>query len=176
MTAWINRLSRVTTVPLLLRGLIFVTVWLGLWLALPAQVASVRAALVLAVVALVPALVPGTRAVDVAMLAIVALWVASTLFAGNTAEPVTTFLTAAALYLTHSAAALAAVLPYDSVVDGQVALRWAARSGLVLAGAALLAALIVALAPVAGRNPSALGLLIGLGAVVGLIALIARRP
>jgi hypothetical protein len=175
MMTWVNRLSRVTAVPLFLRGIVFAAGWLGLWLALPSQVASARVALVLVVVALVPALAPGTRAADGVMLAIVALWVASTLVVGQAAEPVHTYLTGATLYLTHSAAAFAAVLPYDAVVDGQVLLRWAARWALVLAAAGAVTAVVVVLAPLAGQTTSLLALFAGLGIVVGLIALLARR-
>lgn len=175
MTAWVDKLGRVTAVPLVLRGVVFAAAWLGMWLALPSPVASVRVALVLVVVALAPALAPGTRAVDGVMLAIVALWVASVLMVGQAAEPVHTFVTAAALYLTHSAAAFAAVLPYDSVVDAQVVLRWAARSALVLAAAGAVTAAVVLLAPLAGQTTSMVALFAGLGIVVALIALLARR-
>ncbi|WP_117209974.1 hypothetical protein [Allorhizocola rhizosphaerae] len=175
MTAWVNRLARVTAVPLVLRGIVFAAAWLGLWLAVPSPVASLRVALLLVVVALVPALIPGTRVVDGVMLAIVALWVVSTLMVGQAAEPVHTFMTGAALYLTHSAAAFAAVLPYDSVVDAQVVVRWAARSVFVLAAAGVVTAVVVLFAPMAGQTTSVVALFAGLGIVVALIALLARR-
>ncbi len=175
MTAWVSRLARVTTVPLVLRGIVFAAAWLGLWMAVPSAVATLRVALILIVVALVPALAPGSRAVDGVMLTIVALWVVSVLAVGQAAGPVHTYLTASALYLAHSAAAFAAVLPYDSVVDGQVVLRWAARSALMLAAAGVVTAAVVALAPVVGQTTSMLALFAGLGIAVAVIALLARQ-
>lgn len=180
MNAWLDKMSRVTAVPLILRAIVFLSAWLGLWLAAPAELTEARYLLILAAIALLPALAPGTRGVDAIMLVIIALWAASTLGLGEPAEPGRTFMTAAALYLVHSAAAFAAVLPYDAIVDGQVLQRWAARCGLVLAGAGLLTVAVVGLAAPLAQKPSTLALFAGLATVVGLIALLAaqgrRRP
>lgn len=175
ISGWLDKLSRLTPIPLILRVVIFISAWLGLWLAAPTQLASPRYLLVLAVIALLPALAPGTRVVDVVMLVIVVMWIGGTIGLGEPVEPVTTFIAAAALYLTHAAATFAAALPYDAIVDGQVLQRWVWRCGFVLAAGALITVLVVNLATPLSQVPSVLALFAGLAIVVGLIALLASR-
>lgn len=174
MTSWLDRLTRVTPAGLAPRAVVLVAVWVGLWLAIPAHLASPGFALVAFVVALIAALGPGSRLMDAVMLGIVAAWMFSTLGLGEPAEPVRTFATGAALYLAHSAAAMAAALPADAVVDGQVLLRWAARSALVLAAAGLVTVMVVLIAPAVTPSTSTLVLLIGLAAAAGVVGLLAR--
>lgn len=175
MKAWLNRLSRATAGPMALRGVVFLASWIGIWLAAPAQAATPKFALLTTAAALIGALAPGSRLVDVVMVGIVALWGFATLGLGEPADPVRTFATAGALYLVHSAAAVAALLPYDAVVDAQVLLRWAARSALVLAAAGLVTVVVVLLAPVLTPTTSILALLVGLSTAAGTIALLASR-
>jgi hypothetical protein len=81
---------------------------------------------------------------------------------------------ATALYLLHNAAALAAVLPYDAIVDGQVLLRWAVRSALVLAAAGLLAVLLIQVLPGMRLTTPTVALVVGLCAVAAAVALLTR--
>ena len=87
-------------------------------------------------------------------------------------------LLAAALYVMHSAAALAAVLPYDAAVARDVLLRWAARvSGVAAVGVGIGLAGMAVL----GQLPSdrsAVGPMVGAvlaAMLVGVLALQLRR-
>jgi hypothetical protein len=175
MISFLTRIARVTPVPLILRCVVFVSTLLGLWLAAPAEFSNPRFLLALAFLAVLPAFFPGTRAVDIVMMCVLAAWVMTTLGAGEQAEPWRVFGIGAALYVTHSAAALAASVPYDAVVDAQVPLRWAARSGLVLLGAGFVTAAIVVIARTVTPGTSVIVLLMGLAVVIATVALLARR-
>lgn len=172
---------RITPGPLLVRGMILVAGALALGMALPAELFVPAAMLGAALAALVPALAPGSWAVTGFELVAVGMWIARTGYAGSTVGwlPVVGF--AAALYVHHAAAALAAAVPLDAVVLPAVLVRWFARTGLVLAAAGVLAAALLA---VAGRLPTAgslLAPLVGLVCAVTIGALLAflmhgRRP
>lgn len=173
--AWLERLSRITAVPLILRAVAFVSAFAGLWLAAP-QVASAPKTLgILAFVAVLPALAVTSRLVDVVMAGIVILWIVTALGFGEPAEPLRVFGVAATLYLLHSSAAMAAALPYDAVVDPQVPLRWAARSALVVAAGGVVATVVVLLAPLMTPTTSVIVLFAGLGVVLATVALLATR-
>lgn len=175
MTSFIARIARVTPVPLTLRVVVFLSILLGLWLAAPAPLSTPRFLLFMAFLAALPGLFPGTRAVDLVMLCVIVGWVLTTLVGGEPGEPWRVFGIAVALYVSHSAAALAAVVPYDAVVDTQVPLRWAARCCLVIAGAGLLTAGIVVVARTVTPGSSILVLLVGLAVAIGTVAVLSRR-
>jgi hypothetical protein len=85
---------------------------------------------------------------------------------------------AALLYLLHSLAALAAVLPYDAVVSAGVFGRWFRQAGLVvLLTAALGLFAVVVPAHLGGARYLAASLigLVLIGALAGYLALLARR-
>jgi len=174
--SFIGRIARVTPVPLILRIIVFVSALIGLWLAAPAEISTPRFLLGIALLAALPGLFPGTRMVDFVLVTALVGWVVTTLVAGEDAEPWRVFGIATALYVSHSAAALAAVLPYDAVVDSRVPLRWAARCGLVIVAAGVLTAAIVVIARTVTAGNSVLVLLVGLGVVIGTVALLSRRP
>jgi hypothetical protein len=175
MSAFINRLARTTPVPLILRVVVFLSALLGLWLAAPAQASTPRLILLMAFFAALPGLFPGTRIVDAVMVSVLIAWVVTTLVAGEPAEPWRVFGIATALYVSHSAAALAAAVPYDAVVDAQVPLRWAARCGLVIMGAGLVTAAVVVIARSVTPGNSVIVLLMGLGVAIGTVGLLVRR-
>jgi hypothetical protein len=92
------------------------------------------------------------------------------------AEPVTFWRLvglAAALYLGHSLTALAAVLPYDAIVEPEVLARWLSRAFLVVAASAALALALLVGSAVWGGEPLLIASLLGLGVAVGLAALLA---
>lgn len=89
--------------------------------------------------ALVPAafgvgLFPRTRWVSLVALGCVFSWLIATVGLDEDVTAARLGTLAAALYLMHSAAALAAVLPYDTIVAPAVLLRWGLRTLLVLVG------------------------------------------
>jgi hypothetical protein len=141
-----RRLTRISPVPLLVRAGIAVSVLVGFALAYPVQVLTGRPLAALAVVAVLPAVGPRRVWPTVAVLVTVAGWLVSTTGYGH---PVTLWRLlplAGSLYLTHTLCALAAVLPYDAVVDPEAVLRWLARAATVLLGTVVLAVPLVLLA------------------------------
>lgn len=172
---WFERVARVTPVPLILRVVVFLAGFSGLWLASPEQAGVPRLILLMALIATLPAVFPGTRMVDVVMIGIVAAWMVATLGAGEPAEPTRVFGVATALYLVHSAAALAAAIPYDAIVDAQVPLRWAARATVVIAAGGVITAAVVVIARTVTPDRSAIVLLVGLAVVLSLVAVLTRR-
>lgn len=92
---------------------------------------SVRITFVLPI-ALGVALWPRTRWVSVVALASIAVWLLTTVGFGEPVTPWRLILLASGLYAMHAGAALAAVLPYDSVVAPAVLVRWAARTATIL--------------------------------------------
>jgi hypothetical protein len=93
----------------------------------------------LAVAALLPALVPRRSwTTTVVLLAAAAAWVLATGWYDRPVELWRLLALATFLYLTHSLAALAALLSYDAVVAPEVLARWVSRAlGVALASAVL---------------------------------------
>jgi hypothetical protein len=131
-------IGRITATPLLVRGGVFLCALLSLVVAYPVRALDARAVGLLAIVALVPAVAPRRSWPSVVILAAVAAWVVATGWYGQRVELWRLFALAALLYLTHSLAALAAVLSYDAVVAPEAVARWISRAlGVVLAAAVL---------------------------------------
>jgi hypothetical protein len=170
----LNRAARTAPGPAAVRAVVFFAAAAGMWIAAPTALVSFRLLLPIVVAAALPALIPNGRVVGVTMAFIVGLWVTATLGFGEPASALRTFMAACALYVTHSAAALAAMLPYDAIVDNQVIIRWAGRSALVIIASGLITALVVLLAPLLTPTTSALALIAGFAVVMALITLLAR--
>jgi hypothetical protein len=136
-------MARATALPLAVRAAIFVSALLAQAFAYPVQVLTGSSAILVIVLAALPALWPRTAAVTVTWVVIVTGWVlTSTLYAGVASLARLLGLTVC-LYLVHTGAALAAVLPYDAVVEPSVVARWVLRAAFVIAvaGGASVAAL-----------------------------------
>jgi hypothetical protein len=171
--------GRMTPGPLLVRGALFAFGVCALLVALPGELlARPASAGTVVVFAALPALFPRSRMTTIALLVAIAGWMASTLLYR---EPVTVprlVTLACLLYLVHTASALAAVLPYDTVVSPGVLVAWLARTALVLAltaGFAVAAAFGVA--ATAGQPllvASIAGLLL-MAALAGLLAALRNR-
>ena len=170
----LHRLTRTAPGPLAVRTVVYFAAVAGLWIAAPTAFVSFRLMLLIAIAAALPALLPGGRAVGVTMTFIIGMWAVATLVFGEPATPGRTFLTACALYVTHSAATLAAMLPYDAIVDNQVIIRWAGRTAMVVIASGLVTAFVVLLAPLLTPTTSIFALLGGMAAVAALVALLAR--
>ena len=74
----------------------------------------------------------------------------------------------------HTLAALAAVLPYDSVVSPDVLLRWVGRAGWVLLGTGVLAAFVVVVPTYLGGRTYLVASLLGLAVMAATVAYLAR--
>jgi hypothetical protein len=162
---------RATPVPLGVRCGVFLAGLVAVVLAYPAIVLFSRWGMLLLLVPLLPAAMPRGRAPTLLALLAVAGWLAAT-SAG--AAPVALWrllALAGSLYLLHSLAALAAVLPYDAVVPLEVAARWLGRAlGVVLAAAVLAVAALGAVSRTGDRAVLAASLL-GLGLAVAVAVL-----
>jgi hypothetical protein len=166
--------ARATAGPLLVRGTVAVSAFAALLLAYPVE--TVRGAPVglLLVVAVLPALRPRGKLVTTVVIAAVLGWLlATTVYA----ERVTVWRLAAlacALYLLHTTAALASVLPYDTVVAPSVLLGWLRRAGMVVALTAGFAfAVLLGVLPVSGSRSFLVASIAGLAVMAALALLLA---
>jgi hypothetical protein len=160
------RASRTAPGPALVRLIATVATVVAFGTALPADVLHagragviVRLLVVIVPVAVGVGLFPRTRWVGFVSLGTVLLWLLATIGFDDPVDPLRVGLLAASLYLLHSAAAMAAVLPYDCVVAPRILLRWAGR---------VLTVLAVAL-PLGIGGTAAFALLPSEGSVVGPI-------
>jgi hypothetical protein len=161
--------ERLTPVPLLVRAGGFAAALVALLLAAPPVLPR---GLVLAgavVLAALPAIAPGGPWAAAVTLAAAAGWLFAEPF-----SPLVLVL-AGLLYLLHSLSALAAALPYDTVVAPEVIVRWLLRTAAVIAAGALLSAAVLAgLEVFAGDRVHGAATLAGLGVAVGLAAVLRR--
>lgn len=153
-----RRLERLTPLPALLRGGLFLAATAALVLATPAGLRTSPVVLTgLLALAATVALAPRGPLPTVLILAAAGGWVLTTEGYGQPVTPLRVLLLAGLLYLVHSLATLAAVVPTDAVVAADVVRRWLGRALAVVAGATgLSAAALAALAGLpAGRSVAA---------------------
>jgi hypothetical protein len=172
--------TRRTTAPvLLLRTAVTVTLLVAAAVALPSGVVLSGLFVPFVALAVLAGLFPRTRLVGLALLATAAAWFATS-FAVSGSIPIARVLVlAAALYIAHSCAALAAVLPHDCVVAADTIGRWASRMLLVLAASLALGALGLALVGHLRSVSSIIGPIVGsliAAGIAGLLAWQLRRP
>ncbi|NBE81440.1 hypothetical protein [Micromonospora rubida] len=163
---------RVSLAPLLVRAGIFGMVLAGLLLAYPVQVLTGRPLAALAVVALLPAVGPRRVWSTFAALVTVGGWLLATEGYGRPVALWRLLAVATALYLAHSLCALAALLPYDAVVDPELIVRWLTRAGGVLLASAVLGVLLVEVSGVGGNRGFLAATVVGLLVAVALSALL----
>jgi hypothetical protein len=166
--------ARATAGPLLVRGTVFASGLVALFLAYPVEMVTSAPAALLVAVAVLPALRPRGMLVTTVVFAAVLGWlIATTVYA----EQVTVWRLAAlagALYLLHTTAALASVLPYDTVVAPSVLLGWLLRAvAVVLLTAAFAVAVLLGVLPVGGNRSFLLASIVGLAVMATLALLLA---
>ncbi|WP_430499999.1 hypothetical protein ACQRWP_32720 [Micromonospora trifolii] len=164
--------ARISAAPLLVRAGIFVIVFAGFALAFPAEVLSGRPILFLALAALLPAIGPRKVWATFTALVTVGGWLFATDGYGRPVALWRLLAVAALLYLGHTLCALAALLPYDAVVDPELITRWLMRSAAVLLGAAVLGVLLLQTAGTGGGAGYQWVTVLGLLVAVGLAALL----
>jgi len=113
-------------------------------------------------------LFPRSRWVGTFLLAVVGLWLIATIAYGVDASLIRVGALAATVYVTHAAAALAAVLPYDAVVPGRVLRRWLSRVATVLVAGVGVAVGGVAVVGLLAQIPSLVGPIVGSVAAAAL--------
>jgi hypothetical protein len=166
--------ARATAVPLLVRLWVWLAAAVAMLLTFPGGTLFGGRGLVLFGIAALPALIPRTGAVAVVMVFAVGGWLITTTAYPEWMTVWRLVLLAAALYLLHSAVALAAQLPYDAIVSPGVLVRWVARTGLVVAGTALVAVYELVIADALRGRAFVAATLGGLAAALGLAAVLAR--
>jgi hypothetical protein len=139
VTFAVGQARRTTAGPALVRLTLTVSAMAALALAVP--LADLGAWIgVLVPIGLGVALFPRTRWVSIVALLVILGWLITTVVFGEEVTPWRLGGLAVALYVMHSAATLAAVLPLDTVVAPSALLRWVGRTGAVL-GASLVVGL-----------------------------------
>lgn len=167
--------ARATGWPLAVRLGVFGAAMLAQGFTYPAETLFSGAAVLLLLLAALPAAWPRTAAVSVFWVLTVVGWILSTTFYGTTATLTRLVGLAIALYAVHTGAALAAVLPYDAVVESVVVARWLLRSGLiVVVGVGGAVAGMFAVVDLSNRTYLA-ATLAGLVPAVGLVWYLALR-
>ncbi|MEV6965643.1 hypothetical protein AB0M47_11040 [Hamadaea sp. NPDC051192] len=166
----LTAVSRITPATLLVRGAVFVLTTACLVMAIPSFLFGPRPILAAAVLALVVALAPGSRIVTVVLLLAAVGWGAAWLGRLDQISPLELVAFGSLLYLAHSSATLAALIPYDAVVTPEVLVRWFVRALAVVAASAVISlALLVGISALAGFNGAAIASLLGLAAAVALV-------
>jgi hypothetical protein len=167
-------LSRATVVPLLIRGGIAVSLLLAVLVSWPATVVTSELVVPLLGVAAYPAIAPRGRGVTAAILLVVAGWVADTTWYDARIVLWRVLALATLLYLGHTLAALAAVLPYDAVVSLDVVATWLGRAGAVVLISAVLTVVALGLADELSGSAFVIATLVGLAGAVGATMLLTR--
>lgn len=171
---------RATPVPLGVRCSIFLAGLVAVVVAYPGWLLFARPGVLLLLVPVLPAVWPRGRFPTVTVLTAIVGWLVATTAGGEPARLWRLLTLAAALYLVHTLAALAAVLPYDALVPLEVVGRWLVRALAVLLAAAVLAVLALGAAGRTGDGTALVAALVGLGLAVALPGLLAwlwrRRP
>lgn len=167
-------LARATPVPFLLRCGVALCGLVAMIVAWPAELVGSQYFVLLTLVAVYPAVLPRGRGATFAALAVVAGWIVDT--AGFDARialwrvlAITTL-----LYIGHSLTALAAVLPYDAVVNLDVVAGWLLRAAAVVLISAVLTVVALGLSSDLAGGAFLIATLVGLAGAVGATVLIAR--
>ncbi|WP_328348921.1 hypothetical protein [Micromonospora sp. NBC_00421] len=163
---------RVTLLPLLVRGAVFLVVLAGLLLAYPVELFDARSLLALTVVAVLPAVAPRRFWPTFAALVTVAGWVFASAGYDRPIALWRLLAVAALLYLGHTLCALSAVLPYDGAIDPDVVLRWLTRAGAVVLASAVIGVLLTGAGQLGPDDGSQAVTVVGLLVAVGLSGLL----
>jgi hypothetical protein len=133
VSEWVRQLRRTKPGPVLARLISGVSALAACVVVLPPVVLTSAKVLLVIPVALGVSLWPRTRWVTLVAVLCLGGWLVATLSEVVAPDPARVAVLAAALYLMHAGAALAAVLPHDCVVSPGVLLRWGLRVGSVVA-------------------------------------------
>jgi hypothetical protein len=172
-------IARATLVPLLVKAGIAVSFVAAMMVAWPQTIVLSQYFVILLAVAAYPAFAPRGRGPTFAVLTVVGGWVADTSYYDDRVALWRVVAIGTLLYLGHTLAALAAVLPFDGVVNLDVVLRWTTRAGVVVLISAVLTVIALGLADVLAGGAFVIATVAGLIAAVGatlLLARLLRRP
>ena len=167
-------LDRATLVPFLVRCGVALAFVLALTVAWPAGYVAGRFAPLLFAVALWPAVAPRGRGATVAVLVAVAGWIADTTWYDQRVALWRVLGIAAATYLGHTLAGLAAAVPYDALVNLDVVTTWIGRALVVVLVSSVLTVIALGLASALAGGAFVVATLVGLAGAVGATMLLAR--
>jgi hypothetical protein len=178
ITARVDRarhvLGRATLMPFLIRLGVALSLILAMTVAWPFEIAASRYMLLLFAVALYPAVAPRGRGVTAVVLVAVAGWILDTTWFDARVALWRVLSLAALLYIGHTLAALAAVLPYDALVNVDVVTGWLARALLVVLISAVLIVVALGLTSALAGSAFLIATLVGLAGAVGATLLLSR--
>jgi len=172
-------LGRATLVPGLVRVGIGLAFLLAMSVAWPASIAASRYMLLLFVVASYPAVAPRGRGTTIAVLVVVAGWLIDTTWYDERVALWRVLALATLLYIGHTLAALAAVLPYDALVNLDVVTSWLGRALAAVLISAVLTVVALGLTSALAGGAFLIATLVGLAGAVGatmLLSRLLRRP
>lgn len=167
-------LTRATVLPFLVRCAIGLCGLIAMAVAWPAALLGTQFFVLPALVALYPAVAPRGRGATFAALVVVGGWLADTAFEDAEVSLWRVLSIATALYLGHSLTALAAVLPYDAVVNFDVVGLWLLRALAVVLVSAVLTVFALGLAAELAGGPFLVATVVGLIGAATATLLIAR--
>jgi hypothetical protein len=166
--------GRATLTPLLCRCAVFLCGLVAVLVAYPTDLVVGQLLAVLVVVAALPAFAPRGRAATVLAMTVIAGWILDTTWYDQPIALWRVLALASTLYLGHTLTGLAAVLPYDAIVDLDVVTRWLARGFAVVLGSAVLTVMVLSMTGELAGSPFLVATLAGLAAAVGVTALLSR--
>ena len=171
----LEKVARVTPGVLLCRGLAFGFTLTALVMAIPSWALGPRSVGLAGLAAVLVAVLPDTRVVALVLLGAVAGWSVGLLGATESLTLWRLIGFAAALYLAHSAAALAAIVPHDAMLSPEVLVRWYAKSlGIIGLTAVIALVLLVGSTLVTGWQTTWIASVTGLIAALAVISILAR--
>ncbi len=128
----------------------------------------------IALVALLPAFAPRGRGATISALVVVAGWLLDTASYDGEVALWRVLTLATLLYLGHTLAALAAVLPYDAIVNFDVIGQWLGRALVVIAVSAMLTVAALGMSAKLAGGAFLVATFVGLIGAVGATMLLAR--
>ena len=167
--------GRATAVPFTVRCGILFTGLLAMGLAWPVELLSTpRFLIILIAVAFWPAVAPQGRGGSAAALAVIGGWLVNSAGFGAAVTLWRILALATLLYLAHILTALAAVLPYDAMVNMDVPALWLGRALIVVLASAVVIVLALGLTADLGGDAFELATLVGLAAAAAVTMVLAR--
>ncbi|GAA2685414.1 hypothetical protein [Actinoplanes palleronii] len=181
LTRLLRRLSRIptvvrraTVVPFLVRCGIALCGILALVVSWPGELLASQFVGLLVLFVLWPAFAPRGRGATFAALVVVGGWLLDTAGYDSRVALWRVIAIATLLYLGHTLTALAAVLPYDAVVNLDVPGLWLGRALIVVLISAVLTVLALGLTRDLGGEAFQVATLVGLAAATGVTILLVR--
>jgi hypothetical protein len=166
--------GRATPMPFLVRCGIALCLVLAMSVAWPASIAASRYLLILFVVSVYPAFAPRGRGTTFAVLVVVGGWILDTTWYDARVALWRVLILATLIYLAHTLSALAAVLPYDAIVNVDVVGIWLGRALLVVLISAVLTVIALGLTDALAGGAFLIATIVGLAAAVGATMLLSR--